>query len=207
MLAYTGYAGVGLGSIGALTLAQAITQQENTPASWNNPGALTAAPSSYCQTGKINGIVEFCTPQDGQAALDNQLNIYANEGLTLSQMLNIYAPAPSAGNTDPMLVGNNPSAYISNVSSWTGIDPNATLSSLPTGSLYNTSTSVIAGSDQSLTAAVTGIDPTTGDLVIGGVDLTAGLSAIFYNSDGSINWYMVAGAGIIGIAVMKMVMD
>lgn len=119
-----------------MTLADAITRQENTPASWNNPGALTAAPNRYCQTGKVNGIVQFCTPQDGSAALDNQLDIYANQGLTLQQMLNIYAPAPPPGNTNPLLVGNNPSVYTANVSSWTGISPSTPLSSVSQATLY-----------------------------------------------------------------------
>jgi hypothetical protein len=56
-----------------MTIADAIATQENTPASWNNPGALTAAPSSFCQNGTVPGsahIVQFCTPQDGWAELD-----------------------------------------------------------------------------------------------------------------------------------------
>ena len=109
----------GLGT-GTLTLAQAIARQENTNPVYNNPGALMGAPSSYCQNGKAsNGMVIFCTPQDGQAALDNQINIEVGQGLTLQQMLNSYAPASD---------GNNPTEYAVNVSSWTGIDPSLPLS-------------------------------------------------------------------------------
>lgn len=109
----------GLGT-GTLTLAQAITRQENTNPIYNNPGALMSAPSGYCQNGKAsNGMVIFCTPQDGQAALDNQIQIEQAQGLTLQQMLNSYAPASD---------GNNPTQYAQNVSSWTGLDINTPLS-------------------------------------------------------------------------------
>lgn len=157
-----------------MTLADAITRQENTPASWNNPGALTAAPSAYCQTGKINGIVQFCTPQDGTAALDNQLNIYAGEGLTLQQMIAMYAPAPPPGNTNPLLVGNNPNAYTANVSSWTGISPSTPLSSVSQGSLY-------VGSDPSTTLGTTGTTDDSGTSSSdpsSGTDISSSLSNI-----------------------------
>jgi hypothetical protein len=193
MLAYTGY-GLGLGSIGALTLAQAITKQENTPVSWNNPGALTAAPSRYCQTGKINGIVEFCTPADGQAALDNQLQIYANQGVTLDQLINKWAPADNG--VDPMLAGNNPSVYVTDVSNWTGADPNASVADILNGTAV-ASPAVNTGSMLDLNLSPT---PVSGSLM-------DGLNYIFYNADGSVNWMNVGVVGVIGVAIVKMVMD
>ena len=183
--------GVGLRGLG-MTLADAIARQENTPASWNNPGALTAAPSSYCQVGKVNGIVEFCTPADGQAALNNQLQIYANQGVTLDQLINKWAPADNG--TDPMLAGNNPSVYVTNVSNWLGVDPNTNVADLLNGTATaGTGTNGVL--DMNMAA-----NPQTGSI-------GDGLTQIFTNSDGSTNWVMVGLVGIVAVAIVKMVGD
>ena len=57
---------------------------------------------------------------DGQAALDNQIQLNVNRGWTLQDFFNSYAPAAS---------GNNPGVYTQNVASWTGLDPNVPLNS------------------------------------------------------------------------------
>jgi hypothetical protein len=180
--------------LGVLSLADAITRQENTPSSWNNPGALTAAPSRYCQTGKINGIVQFCTPQDGIDALDNQLNIYAASGDTLQQTIYHWAPADDGVN--PLLAGNNPSAYTSNVSSWTGIDPNTPLSEVG-GSLYNVSGgSMDDGTDTSDSAIDESIPPNLNDL---------GMDFSLYDADGNLNWMVIGGLSLASLVGLKMV--
>lgn len=185
--------------LGAISLADAIARQENTPSSWNNPGALTAAPSRYCQTGKINGIVQFCTSQDGWDALNNQLGIYSSEGLTLGQMLNIYAPAPGPNNTNPLLVGNNPSVYTANVSGWTGIDPNTPLNAVTDTMIYDSS-QVGVGVDSIDTGGALNTTDASG------MDLNTYLNLpdMFYNSDGSLNWVMIGGIGLLSIAALKM---
>lgn len=188
----TGYRGgfKGLGSLGslsslsALTLVDAITRQENTPSSLNNPGALTAAPSSYCQTGKVNGIVQFCTPQDGIDALNNQIQLDVNRGMTLQQLFDVYAPAAA---------GNDPTTYTNNVSSWTGIDPNVPLNSVDSSMLY---------SIPSLS-----LSPTFTDTVYGLVDpgiFGSGFNLSLTNTDGSVNWLFLLLIGIVAYIIGRM---
>ena len=116
--------------LGILTLAQAIAQQENVNPAYNNPGALMAAPSSYCQLGKApNGVVQFCTIDDGWNALDNQISLDAGRGMTLQDMFNSYAPVS--------VPGNDPVAYARNVGSWTGLDPSTSLSTVDPSALFS----------------------------------------------------------------------
>jgi len=104
--------------LSALTLDQAIAQQENVNPAYNNPGALTAAPSSFCQNGKTpGGLVIFCTPQDGWGALDNQISLNANRGLTLPQFFGGSPTYPGYANAAS---GNDPTTYASNVANWPG---------------------------------------------------------------------------------------
>ena len=126
----TGYGGMGLG---AISLADAIAKQENVNPAYNNPGALTAAPSRYCQTGKTGILVNFCTKEDGLDALNNQISLNANRGMTLDSFFASYAPAAS---------GNDPVTYANNVAGWTGIDPSVPLNTVDAGSLFSNYNSV-----------------------------------------------------------------
>ena len=127
-------------------------------------------------------LVIFCTPQDGQAALDNQINIEVGQGLTLQQMLNSYAPAAA---------GNDPLQYAVNVSSWTGIDPSLPLSEYDPSLLLSGAT---AGA--SLSDATTGISDTVASL-LGGDFSSVG-------SGSGIDWAMV-GLGLVAIYVVSRV--
>ena len=158
----------GLGT-GTLTLAQAIARQENTNPVYNNPGALMAAPSSYCQNGKAsNGMVIFCTPQDGANALDNQISLEEGQGLTLSQMISSYAPAS--------VPGNNPTGYTQNVAGWTGIDPSIPLNTY----------------DPSLLFASTSIDATTG------TDIGTQVASLLGGDLSNVDWGLI-GLGLVAI--------
>ncbi len=140
--------------LGGISLADAITRQENAPAYLNNPGALTAAPSSYCQLGKQGILVQFCSYQDGLDALNNQISLNANRGWNLSDFFKSYAPAAS---------GNNPTVYTQNVSDWTGIAPNVPLNVVDPSMLFagysNTDATVGNGFD---VASLLGGDPFSG---------------------------------------------
>jgi hypothetical protein len=87
-------------------LAELIAKQEgfgiagDIPTTHNNPGDLEHAPGETHNDGTPVG--EFPTVAAGWAALENQLQDYANRGLNLSQMVDIYAP-PSENNTNAYL--------------------------------------------------------------------------------------------------------
>ena len=63
---------------------------------------------------------KFDTLEDGIAATERQLQLDAGRGLTLAQRLSTWA----TGNRD---------AYVSNVSSWLGVNPDTPLSQLDVG--------------------------------------------------------------------------
>ncbi len=79
-------------------LAELIAKQEGfgipgtIPTTHQNPGDLTAAPGETHTPGEPVG--SFATVQQGWAMLERQLQLYADRGLTLQEMVNIYAPPP-----------------------------------------------------------------------------------------------------------------
>lgn len=84
-------------------LARLIAKEEGygepgaIPTTHNNPGDLRHSPHSTHPVDKPNAIGQIDTPEEGWADLERQLQIYAKRGLTLRQMVEIYAP-PSDGN-------------------------------------------------------------------------------------------------------------
>lgn len=130
------------GRLGALTIAPAAvttlanaiqTQEGYYPGSLayqnNNPGNLVYAGQPGASRG-AGGFAQFQTYDQGRAALENQITLDATRGTdvngnpttTVSELLASWAPA-----SDP---ANNVPAYIASVTSQTGYDPNAPLSSL-----------------------------------------------------------------------------
>jgi len=83
-------------------LAQLIAREEgfyvpgSLPNRNNNPGDLRHAPGET-HAGNPNAVGAFDTVEEGWAALERQLGLYAERGLTLSQMVDSYAP-PSDDN-------------------------------------------------------------------------------------------------------------
>jgi hypothetical protein len=87
-------------------LAQLIAKREgfgiagDIPTTHNNPGDLEHAPGEMHDTGSPIG--EFLTVEDGWEALENQLQKYADRGLTVQDMIEVYAP-PTENDTDEYL--------------------------------------------------------------------------------------------------------
>lgn len=87
----------------------------------NNPGNLVCAN----QTGMVacnNGFAVFGSYDDGLTALDNQIQLYAGRGLTIDQMMAIYAPAGQGSN--------NPSAYAQTIASSLGVPSSTALTDI-----------------------------------------------------------------------------
>lgn len=125
--------GRGLSGLGAVTqvldptttatIAGVIQQQEGWyPGSVayrnNNPGNLIYAGQAGATRG-ADGFAVFDSYDSGLAALNNQLQLYAGRGLSISDMMNVYAPATQAGN--------NPTLYASRIASALGVDPSTRL--------------------------------------------------------------------------------
>jgi len=119
--------GFGQTSSGIEAIADTIIQTEGSNpayASNNNPGNLIYAGQSGATMG-AGGFAAFPSYQAGLNALYAQIQSYANQGMSIQQMMNTYAPA-SASN-DPTGV-NNPSAYASYVANALGASPSDSVS-------------------------------------------------------------------------------
>jgi hypothetical protein len=86
------------------------------PTTHNNPGDLRHSPHSQHPGGPshANDIGSIDTVQHGWQDLERQLQIYADEGLTLRQAINLYAPPSDHNET---------SAYLAFVAKGLGVDP------------------------------------------------------------------------------------
>lgn len=124
----------------------------------NNPGNLIFVGQAGATQG-AGGFAAFPSYDAGYQALLNQIQNYSNRGLTIQQMMDIYAPATQAGN--------NPTLYAQTIATSLGVTPDTLLSDALAETGSPSDTSVLA--DTSGTS--TGIDPT---LAIGGA-LLAGL--------------------------------
>lgn len=91
----------------------------------NNPGNLIYAGQAGATRG-ADGFAVFDSYDAGLAALNNQLQLYAGRGMTIQDMMNVYAPATQAGN--------NPTLYASRIASALGVSPDTSLLSLSSSS-------------------------------------------------------------------------
>jgi len=123
-----GLAGYGLGVVQVLapsqtaTIASTIQQVEGYyPGSLayqnNNPGNLVYVGQTGASPG-AGGFAQFPSYSAGLQALDDQIQLYAARGMTISQMMNTYAPASA---------GNNPTAYANQIAGALGVDPSTSL--------------------------------------------------------------------------------
>lgn len=121
----------GLGSLSYPSLDQAITKFEtgNNPSSVgmrnNNPGNLVY--SSWmqqfgCSPGGAGGFAQCPTLDAGQQVLDYRVSQLVNQGDSVSDLLYTWAGPQYPGNTPASYA-----AYVSSVSSDTGLDPNASI--------------------------------------------------------------------------------
>lgn len=110
-------------------LADAITRQEGFhpgTRAWrnNNPGNIWDGVGGG-KTSRIwpslpiddRGFVIYPSVEAGRAALERDLALKVNRGMSLTSLLNMYAPP----------IENNTAAYIANVSTWLGINPSQDL--------------------------------------------------------------------------------
>ena len=154
----------------------------------NNPGALTAGPG---QIGTAGGLAVFPDVATGEAALDHQIQLNINRGLTLDQFFG--GGTSSSGSYypgyAPAAAGNDPTTYASNVALWAGIPADVPLNQID---------------PSSLTTAL----PTPGD----GIP-TDGSTPDYgsYGSDGSVavtdsgipTWAWIVAGGLAAIAVVQ----
>jgi hypothetical protein len=133
----------------------------------NNPGNLMYAGQPGATQG-ANGFAVFPSYDDGYQALLNQIQSYANQGLTIDQMMNLYAPAPSVA-CGAACAGNNPTLYANQIANSLGVPVGTTVAD------------AISGGGEGLTVASTGsttgttgtTDDATDDGTILGMDPTA----------------------------------
>ena len=99
-------------------LAKLIAKEEGffkagtIPAIRHNPGDLTHSPNSQ-HPSDPNAIGTIDTDDDGWADLERQLALDADTGMTLRQAIYLWAPKDDGKN--PLLYGNNPGQYLSDV--------------------------------------------------------------------------------------------
>lgn len=120
---------VGLGALSSdvtTIIANTIESQEGYKPgtiAWeqNNPGNLMFAGQSGAVLGR-NGFAKFDSYEAGRAALERQIGLYADRGLTIASMMAVYAPF-GHGNNDPV-------AYANRIAGALGVSPDTPLSSL-----------------------------------------------------------------------------
>jgi hypothetical protein len=99
-------------------LAEAIAHEEgfyvpgSLPARDHNPGDLRHSPHSF-HTGDPNSVGAIYSDTDGWADLERQLEIFAQRGLTVEQMVYEYAPPTE----------NDSAAYLDYVCQYVGCAP------------------------------------------------------------------------------------
>jgi hypothetical protein len=101
-----------------------LAYNDNNPGNliFNNQAGATKGPP---MAGTPYFYAVFPSYDDGYQALVNQINTYANQGLTINQMMAKYAPATDA-NGNPTT--NNPTSYANQIATALGVSADATLS-------------------------------------------------------------------------------
>jgi hypothetical protein len=89
----------------------------------NNPGNLLYVGQSGATLGE-RGFARWRSYEEGLEALYNQIQLYASRGLTIDQMMAIYAPASD---------DNNPAAYAQRIAAALGVSVDTPLSALTGG--------------------------------------------------------------------------
>jgi len=151
----------------------------------NNPGNLVYVGQSGATLGS-GGFAHFQTYDQGLAALKSQILLDATRGTdakgmpvnTVSDLISSWAPA-----SDPR---NNTAAYIASVSSQTGFDPNAPLSSLGYDAPSSTTADFFPSSFDSDLAAIT-----TPTLDLSGIGLSPSVPV----------WWI--GAAVVGLLLLS----
>lgn len=106
-------------------LAEAFAKREgfgiagDMPTRDNNPGDLRHAPTEQHAPGDPDGIGFFATAEEGWAALERQLLLYADRGMTVAQAVATFAPPADHNDT---------SAYLDFVCQYVGCQPGTLVS-------------------------------------------------------------------------------
>jgi hypothetical protein len=162
-------------------MAAAITQMEGYNPAFapnNNPGNLIyIGPNQNGQSGVTRGaggFAAFPTLAAGQAALANQIQYQVNQGQTLTQFFNQYAPGGTTNAAGGVQTSAATQNYINFVSGQLGIDPNVPLNQSSSGgtsyasdgsAIDNTSTAGYASDGSAIdNTSTAGIDLSTIDL-------------------------------------------
>lgn len=100
-----------------------LAYNDNNPGNliFNNQAGATKGPP---MAGTPYFYAVFPSYDDGYQALVNQINTYANQGLTIDQMMAKYAPATDA-NGNPTT--NNPTSYANQIATALGVSTDTTL--------------------------------------------------------------------------------
>jgi hypothetical protein len=181
--------GLGTSSPNAAVIAQTIQKVEGYyPGSLaytnNNPGNLIFVGQPGATPG-AGGFAAFPSYDDGYQALLNQIQNYANRGLTIDQMMNLYAPAGQGSN--------NPTAYASTIASALGVSTDTTVADALAGSGSPGSTVDSATSDASLFSPDVFTNAFT--------DLGTSLSSGDFSGMSSSDW-LVIGGGLMLVMVV-----
>ena len=118
----------------------------------NNPGNLEyAGQAGATQSGRW---AVFSSYDQGYNALENQIQIDANRGLTIQQFINKYAPAKD---------GNDPTSYAAQIAAAEGLSVNDPLSMAISGSSSASSDSAIQAMDtgSGITDLLSSVDSST----------------------------------------------
>jgi hypothetical protein len=178
-----GLKGKGLGQSSLVdAIAQAIYQMEgngpNTIATRNNnPGNLRSGPG---QIGTNGGYAVFPDMATGFAALDNQIQLNIDRGLTLQEFFG-GKPGVYAGYA-PAADSNQPTTYANFVAGQVGIDANTPLNQIQSGMVDVSGGGIdpntglpLDTSNAGDAAGLFGLDSNTTVMVIGGVVLVGAL--------------------------------
>lgn len=181
-------------------MAAFITQHEgNNPAFAGNfnPGNLIYVQGGWNYPGAVPGAGGFAKYPDaatGQAALEHQIQVQVNNGQTLTQFFNQYAPGNTQNAAGGVQTPAATQAYISQASSALGIPVDVPLNQVQSGSydpsLFASSDPSATGTDPSMSVGDS-IDTTT-------TDTGATLGDIISNTDPMI----LAIGGIVAASIL-----
>lgn len=187
-----GFRGLGASS-GIQTIAATIQQVEGYyPGSIayinNNPGNLiyigqAGASPGTPMAGTNYTYASFPSYDAGEAALQNQIQLYANQGLTIDQMMAKYAPASGAGN--------DPTGYASTIASSLGVSPDTTVSAAIAGG--STAGDFLADSGNWLETEISDLTDDSGS------DLVDSSSTALNPA------FVAAGVGLLGLLLYQLV--
>jgi hypothetical protein len=142
----------------------------------NNPGNLIYVGQTGATPG-AGGFAAFPSYDAGYQALLNQIQNYANRGLTIDQMMNLYAPAGQGSN--------NPTAYANTIASALGVSTDTTVADALAGAGMASGTTA-----DTMNAGVISTDTITNAFS----DLATAASSGDFSGMSSSDWLVIGGS-------------